>query len=144
MSGSTPITHLDSALSGTESAPSFSDLGQERDSNQFNLSCWASTTTFLPRSLLLVEPLDLNFLRDKGSGIVSISGSHVVVEADAEAEDEVEAKSLNAAGVKRRRSGGAGRKAIDVDINIGGFGGKVTAVSMKIDEEKFRKAIVIY
>lgn len=137
ISGSTPITHLESALPGPESTPSFSDLGQERDSNQFNLSCWASKTTFLARVLLLVELLDLDFFGVEGSGIVSISGSRVVVEAEAEAEAETEAggvdaaKSLNAAGVRRRRSGGGGRKANDGDINIGGFGGKLTAVSMK-------------
>lgn len=84
--------------------------------------------------LLLVEPLDLDFFGVEGSGIVSISGSRVVVEAEAEEEAEAEveaAKSLNAAGVRRRRSGGGGRKANDGDINIGVFGGKVTAVSMK-------------
>lgn len=85
--------------------------------------------------LLLVELLDLDFFGVEGSGIVSISGSRVVVEAEAEAETEAgeveAAKSLNAAGVRRRRSGGGGRKANDGDINIGGFGGKVTAVSMK-------------
>lgn len=48
------------------------------------------------------------------------------------AAEEVETKSLKTAGVRRRRSGGAGLKAIDGVITTWGFGGKKIAPSMKI------------
>lgn len=66
--------------------------------------------------------LALDFFEVDGSGIVSVSSSWVVV---AEA-----ARSLEAAGVKEKRSGGGGLKAKDGDIKNWGFGGNVSAASI--------------
>lgn len=79
--------------------------------------------------------MDLGLEVEGSSG--NFSGERVVsVGATAE---EVEAKSLKTAGVRRRRSGGCGLKAIDGVITNWGFGGKKIAPSMKIvrDEETF-------
>lgn len=115
-SGSTPMTQPDSTVPQSEFSetrlPQLSGKGKTRESNQFDFSWYASKLVVFLSFPLLPLGLDFGF---EGSETVTTSGTEEMVVVG-----EMVAKSLNAAGVRRRRDGGEERRVV---IKHSGFGG---------------------